>query len=57
MRHPRKTPPFRGPRGKPVPGSIAEAHNLHIGGMDQWALIRGGRPTIHPWCCRTAIRA
>jgi pimeloyl-ACP methyl ester carboxylesterase len=45
MKHPGKTPPFRGPRGEPVPGSISEAHYLRIGGIDQWVLIRGERAT------------
>jgi pimeloyl-ACP methyl ester carboxylesterase len=36
-----KTPSFRGPRGEPVPGSIAEAKYLRLGGIDQWVLIRG----------------
>jgi pimeloyl-ACP methyl ester carboxylesterase len=48
MRHPGKTPPFCGPRGKPVPGSIAEIRYLRIGGIDQWTLIRGERATNPP---------
>lgn len=48
MRHPGKTPLFRGPRGEPVPGSIAEARYLQIGGLDQWTLIRGERATNPP---------
>jgi pimeloyl-ACP methyl ester carboxylesterase len=31
-----------------MPGSIAEAHYLQIGGIDQWALIRGERATNPP---------
>jgi pimeloyl-ACP methyl ester carboxylesterase len=41
MRHPGKTPPFRGPTGEVVPGSIAEASYLRLGGLDQWVMIRG----------------
>jgi pimeloyl-ACP methyl ester carboxylesterase len=48
MRHPGNTPPFRGPRGEPVPGSIAEIRYLRIGGIDQWTLIRGERATNPP---------
>jgi pimeloyl-ACP methyl ester carboxylesterase len=40
-RHPGKTPPFRGPRGEFLPGSIAEVAYLRLGGVDQWVLIRG----------------
>jgi pimeloyl-ACP methyl ester carboxylesterase len=36
-----KTPPFLGPRGEPVPGSIAEITYLRLGGVDQWVMIRG----------------
>jgi hypothetical protein len=28
MKHPGTTPPFRGPKGEPVPGSIAEISYL-----------------------------
>jgi pimeloyl-ACP methyl ester carboxylesterase len=35
------TPPFRGPHGGPVPGSIAEVGYLRLGGLDQWVMIRG----------------
>lgn len=41
MKHPAKTPPFRGPAGEAVPGSIAEAGYLALGGLDQWVMIRG----------------
>ena len=36
-----KTPPFRGPDGEVVPGSIAEIAYLRLGGVDQWVMIRG----------------
>jgi pimeloyl-ACP methyl ester carboxylesterase len=48
MKHPGKTPPFRGPKGEPVPGSIAEIHYLRFGGLDQWVLLRGERLTNPP---------
>jgi pimeloyl-ACP methyl ester carboxylesterase len=35
------TPPFHGPNGDPVPGSIAEINYLRLGGLDQWVMIRG----------------
>ena len=38
---PWKTPPFRGPHGEIVPGSIAEIGYLRLGGLDQWVMIRG----------------
>ena len=41
MRHLGKTPPFRGPHGEVVPGSIAEVAYLRLGGLDQWVMIRG----------------
>lgn len=41
MKHLGRTPPFRGPRGEPVPGSIAEVRYLPLGGLDQWVMIRG----------------
>ena len=41
MKHLGKTPPFRGPHGAPVSGSIAEVRYLRLGGIDQWVLIRG----------------
>jgi pimeloyl-ACP methyl ester carboxylesterase len=36
-----RTPPFRGPMGEVVPGSIAEAAYRRLGGLDQWVMIRG----------------
>ncbi|MDJ0704198.1 MAG: alpha/beta hydrolase [Leptolyngbyaceae cyanobacterium MO_188.B28] len=36
-----KTPPFLGPKGEVVPGSIAEINYLRLGGLDQWVMIRG----------------
>lgn len=36
-----KTRPFRGPNGEVVPNSIAEVDYLHLGGIDQWVMIRG----------------
>jgi pimeloyl-ACP methyl ester carboxylesterase len=41
MRHPVKTPPFRGPDGDVLPGSIAEVSYRRLGGLDQWVMIRG----------------
>jgi len=41
MRHLGKMPPFRGPKGEVVPGSIAEVAYLRLGGLDQWVMIRG----------------
>ena len=41
MRHPGKTPPFRGPDGGVVPGSVAEVAYRRLGGVDQWVMIRG----------------
>jgi pimeloyl-ACP methyl ester carboxylesterase len=41
MKHRGKTPPFRGPRGELVPGSVAETKYLRLGGVDQWVMIRG----------------
>ena len=40
-----KTPPYRGPRGEPVPDSIAEIRYLPLGGFDQWVMMRGERIT------------
>ncbi len=41
MKHLGKTTPFYGPKGKPVPGSIAEIHALRLGGVEQWVMLRG----------------
>jgi pimeloyl-ACP methyl ester carboxylesterase len=41
MRRFGKTPPFRGPHGEVVPGSIAEIAYLRFRGLDQWVMIRG----------------
>jgi pimeloyl-ACP methyl ester carboxylesterase len=41
LKHLGKTPPFRGPKGEILPGSIAEISFLHLGGIDQWVMIRG----------------
>jgi pimeloyl-ACP methyl ester carboxylesterase len=41
MKHLGKTPPFRGPYGEILPGSIAEIRYLSLGGLDQWVMIRG----------------
>lgn len=41
MKHRGKTPPFRGPKGEILPGSIAEIGYLRLGGLDQWVMIRG----------------
>jgi pimeloyl-ACP methyl ester carboxylesterase len=41
MKRPGKTPLFRGPKGQPLPGSIAEVHYFRIGGIDQWVMTRG----------------
>ncbi len=35
------TPPFRGPDGELLPGSVAEIARLRLGGIDQWVMIRG----------------
>ena len=48
MKRPGTTPPFRGPRGEPLPGSIAEVRYLRLGGLDQWVMIRGVRLTNPP---------
>lgn len=41
MRHPGRTPPFRGPHGGVLPGSVAEIAYRRLGGTDQWVMIRG----------------
>ena len=41
MRHLGKTPPFLGPHGEVVPGSIAEIAYRRLGGLDQWVMFRG----------------
>jgi pimeloyl-ACP methyl ester carboxylesterase len=41
VRHRGKTPPFPGPAGEVLPGSIAETGYLRLGGIDQWVMIRG----------------
>jgi len=41
MKHPGKTPPFRGLHGEVLSGSIAEIEVLRLGGVDQWVMIRG----------------
>jgi hypothetical protein len=33
MKHQGKMPPFRGPRGEPVPDNIAEINYLRLGGQ------------------------
>ena len=40
-KHLGKTPPFRGPGGEILAGSIAEIAYLRLGGIDQWVMIRG----------------
>jgi pimeloyl-ACP methyl ester carboxylesterase len=49
MKRPGKTAPFRGPKGEPIPGSIAEVNYFRIGGIDQWVMMRGeslGNPPL-----------
>jgi len=41
MKHPGKTPPFRGLNGEILPGSISEIGYFRLGGLDQWVMIRG----------------
>jgi pimeloyl-ACP methyl ester carboxylesterase len=41
MRKLGKTPPFRGPDGEFLSGSIAEVAYRRLGGLDQWVMIRG----------------
>ena len=48
MKHLGKTPPFRRPKGEPIPGSIAEVNYLRLGGLDQWVMIRGENITNPP---------
>lgn len=48
MKHLGKTRPFHGPTGEVVPGSIAEVNYLHLGGLDQWVMIRGESRTNPP---------
>lgn len=51
MRHRGRTPPFRTSAGEVLPGSIAELGYRHLGGIDQWVMIRGvsvdNPPLIH----------
>jgi pimeloyl-ACP methyl ester carboxylesterase len=51
MRHLGRTPPFRGPNGWPLPGSIAEVRYLRLGGVDQWVMIRGESVANPPLIC------
>jgi pimeloyl-ACP methyl ester carboxylesterase len=41
MRRLGRTPPFRGPRGEVVSGSVAEIAYRRLGGLEQWVMIRG----------------
>lgn len=41
------TPEIRDARGRSVPESVATLERIHLGGMDQWVLIRG-RNTSNP---------
>ena len=41
MKHLGRTPPFRGPDGEILPGSLAEISYLRLGWLDQWVMIRG----------------
>jgi pimeloyl-ACP methyl ester carboxylesterase len=41
MRHLGRTPPFRGPHGELVSGSIAEIAYQRLGGLNQWVMMRG----------------
>ena len=43
-----KTPPFRGPDGEVLSGSIAEVAYRRLGGLDQWTMIRGESLTNPP---------
>ena len=48
MRRLGRTPPFRGPKGEVVAGSIAEVGYRRLGGLDQWVMIRGKSVTNPP---------
>ena len=48
MKHPGKTPPFRGPRGEPAPDSIAEITYLQLGNDDQWVMVQGDNVSNRP---------
>lgn len=41
MKHLGRTPPFLGPQGDSLAGSIAEIRYLRLGGLDQWVMVRG----------------
>jgi pimeloyl-ACP methyl ester carboxylesterase len=41
MKHPGKTSPPDGADAEMLPKGIAEAHDLTLGGVDQWMMIRG----------------
>lgn len=41
MKSASKTRPFLGSDGKVVPGSVAEAGYVRLGGLEQWVMIRG----------------
>ncbi|HSN26437.1 MAG TPA: alpha/beta hydrolase [Kofleriaceae bacterium] len=47
-RRPTKTPPFRGPDGDILSGSIAEAGMKTLGGVEQWIMIRGANAANPP---------
>jgi hypothetical protein len=47
MRHLGKTPPFRGPHGEVVSGSIAEIAYRRLGGLDQWLMILAKASPTH----------
>jgi proline iminopeptidase len=48
MKHLGETRPFRRTNGDVVPGGIAEVNYLHLGGLDQWVMIRGESLTNPP---------